>query len=72
MPNDEPEITQIAKFIATRIPTEGVAHTEATDGWRGALRYARKTGIIDDLVDLVKGDWPEDMPLHQVLDEARR
>ncbi|MBW1877019.1 MAG: hypothetical protein JRI25_15930 [Deltaproteobacteria bacterium] len=72
MPHDEPEITQIAKFIATRIPTEGVAHPEVVDGWRGALRYARKTGIIDDLVDLVKTDWPEDQSLHQVLDEAKR
>jgi hypothetical protein len=48
MPNDEPEITQIAKFIATRIPTEGVAHTEATDGWRGALRYARNHQVLDE------------------------
>jgi len=72
MPHDEPEITQIAKLIAARIPTEGVEPTTVVDSWRGALRYARRTGMIDDLVTMVKADWPEDWWLHQVLDEARK
>ena len=72
MPHDEPEITQIAKFIATRVPTDGVTHDRAVDGWRGALRYARSTGFIDELVDQLKEDRPDDASLHAVLEEARR
>lgn len=72
MPQEEPEITQIAKFIATRVPTAGVDHARAVDGWRATLRHARKVGLIEDVVARLKVEVPGDPSLHLVLDEARR
>jgi hypothetical protein len=72
MPQDEPEITQIAKFIALRVPTAGVDHDRAVNGWRATLRHARKVGLIDDVIARLKDEVPGDQSLHLVLDEARR
>lgn len=69
---DEPEITNIAKFIATRVPKDGVSHRKAVAAWRGSLRYARKAGVIEELVDRLKAEAPDDPSLHIVLDEAKR
>lgn len=53
---NEPEITQIAAVLANRLPTAGVAAPEAVDAWRGALRYARATGIIGEITDQITAD----------------
>jgi len=72
MRQDEPEITQIAKFIATRIRNPSVPREQAVDAWRAGLRYARQAGIIDQVVEELKSESPDDASLHAVLDEARR
>ena len=72
MRQDEPEITQIAKFIATRIRNPTVPHEQAVDAWRAGLRYARQAGIIDQVVEELKSEAPDDPSLHAVLEEARR
>jgi hypothetical protein len=59
----EPQITEIASYFAERIPTEGVEHEEAKQAWRATLRYARATGAIDPLTELVKSADPEDARL---------
>jgi hypothetical protein len=72
MRQDEPEITLIARFIATRIRNESVPYEQAVDAWRSGLRYARATGIIDQVVEDLKSESPTDHSLHTVLDVARR
>ena len=68
----EPQITDIASYFAHRIPTEGVAPTEATEAWRHTLRYARRTGAIDPLTRLVERTDPEDPTLKEHCDALRR
>ena len=72
MQPDEPEITSIAKFIATRIRNETVPYEQAVEAWRSGLRYARSVGIIHEVVEDLKSEAPDDVSLHLVLDEARR
>lgn len=68
----EPQITDIASYFATRIPTEGVDPTEAKEAWRQTLRYARTTGAIDPLTALVERAEPEDPTLRAHCEALRR
>ena len=72
MPQDEPEITQIAKFLATRVRNPQVTYEATVEAWRSGLRYARKVGLIEEVVAELKAEAPDDQSLHVVLDEARR
>lgn len=67
----EPQITEIASYFAERIPTEGVAHEEAKQAWRATLRYARKTGAIEPLTELVKSADPEDPRLAALCSDLK-
>ncbi len=67
----EPQITAIASFVATRIPTEGVEQAEAVDAWRATLRYARRTGAIEPLTQLMKSAEPDDEQLIRYCDVLR-
>ena len=50
----EPQITDIASYLSTRLPTEGVAPADAKEAWRHTLRYARTTGAIEPLTALAE------------------
>lgn len=65
----EPEITQIATVLANRLPTDGVDPKEAVDAWRGALRYARATGIIGEITEKIAA---EDASLGVIKEELDR
>lgn len=66
---NEPEITQIAAVLAHRIPNAGVPEAEAVDAWRGALRYARATGIIAEITEKITAD---DASLQVIKEELDR
>lgn len=72
MRHDEPEITQIAKFLATRVRNPQVSFEATVEAWRSGLRYARKSGLIREVVADLKAEAPDDPSLHAVLDEALR
>lgn len=59
----EPQITEIASYFATHLPSDGVAHGIARDGWRRAIRLARQRGEIGWLTDLVARQAPDDATL---------
>lgn len=61
----EPQITEIASYFAARMPTEGVPHPAATEAWRHTLRFARRTGAIGPLVELISRAEPEDERLRE-------
>jgi hypothetical protein len=68
MPGHEPEITEIAAVLAHRLPEPGVPEHEAVDAWRGALRYARATGIIGELTAQITADDATLAPLCEELE----
>lgn len=59
----EPQITEIASYFAERLPTEGVAHEDAKQAWRATLRYARRSGAIGSLTELITRSEPDDARL---------
>lgn len=68
----EPQITEIATYFAARMPTEGVSEPEAREAWRTTLRYARQTGAIEPLTELVSRTEPEDPTLQRHCEDLRR
>ena len=64
--SQEPEITQIAAYIANHVRTEGVDHDTATETWRHALRYARRNGVISDIAKQVSETAPDDALLQEM------
>jgi hypothetical protein len=72
MPKNEPQITQIAAYIAYKVHTRGVPMSDAHQGWRGALRYARSTGTIDEITNKLQGESPEDWKLQRMCEALRR
>jgi hypothetical protein len=66
------EITAIASYLATRIQSDGVDPVEATEAWRSTLRYARRTGAIEPLAELLERSEPEDDVLRKHCDTLRR
>lgn len=66
------EITAIASYIATRIPTEGVDTSEATEAWRSTLRYARMSGAIEPLTELIARAEPGNATLRAHCDTLKR
>ncbi|MEQ1502258.1 MAG: hypothetical protein ABMB14_08500 [Myxococcota bacterium] len=68
----EPQITEIASYLATAIPTDGVDPAEATEAWRSSLRYARKTGAIGEVTELIEGAQPEDETLRAHCEALRQ
>jgi hypothetical protein len=68
----EPQITDIASYLSTRLPTEGVAPADAKEAWRHTLRYARTTGAIEPLTALVERAEPDDATLRAHCESLRR
>jgi hypothetical protein len=68
----DPQITAIASYVASRIPTEGVDEAEAVEAWRTTLRYARRTGAIEPLTELMEHSHPDDPELHRHCEDLRR
>ncbi len=66
----EPEITEIAAYIANQIPTEGTTTDKSIDAWRSALRYARSAGNIEELALKVAREFPEDPHLQRICAEV--
>jgi len=65
----EPQITAIASQLAVELPTEGASLEEATQTWRHSLRYARQSGVIDEITEKIEAERPE---LRVVCAELRR
>jgi hypothetical protein len=68
----EPQITEIASYFATRLPDEGVDTEVTRNGWRHALRLARKQGNVDWLVDFVTREAPDDATVEAYCEALRR
>jgi hypothetical protein len=68
----EPQITDIASYIATHLPQGDVPADEAREAWRDRLRHARRTGAATWLAELVAQQAPEDEDLRAHCDELRR
>lgn len=69
---DQPQITAISSYFASQFPIEGVDPAEATDAWRHALRYARQTGTVAELTDLIERTEPDDETLREHCAALRR
>jgi hypothetical protein len=68
----EPQITEIATYIATHLPQGDIPAEEAREEWRARLRHARKTGAAPWLAEIVAGQDPEDPALRAHCDALRR
>lgn len=67
----EPQITEIAGIFATQFPIEGVDPADATQAWRHTLRYARSTGTVEELTDLIEKADPDDPTLKEACDALK-
>jgi len=69
MSRSEPQITEIASYLAAALPTEGAAKEESVQAWRKTLRYARKAGAIEPIADMLRADTGHDVRVAQYCDE---
>jgi hypothetical protein len=65
----DPGITDIARYLAEKIPTGSASEAERTDDWRTTLYNARATNTVRPLRDLVVREVPDD-PLARSLCES--
>jgi hypothetical protein len=72
MSRNEPQITEIASYLAAALPTEGAEPEEAKQAWRHSLRYARKSGAIDRIAGMLRNDPRTDEQIRQYADELTR
>ncbi len=56
----EPQITQIASYIAPGLTDDGADPDITKEEWRQALRLARQEGDVEWLVDFIERQNPED------------
>lgn len=59
----DPQITQIASYVAPQLTDEGDDPAETREAWRQALRLAREEGDVEWLVDFLERQDPEDEEL---------
>lgn len=68
----EPQITAIASYFASQFPIEGVEPEDATQAWRHTLRYARTTGAVAQLTELIEASEPDDATLREHCASLRK
>ena len=56
----DPQITQIASYVAPNLTDEGEDPAETRENWRQALRLAREEGDVEWLVDFLERQNPDD------------
>ncbi|MCB9679672.1 MAG: hypothetical protein H6737_31485 [Alphaproteobacteria bacterium] len=67
----EPQITQIASYVADLLPDEGVDREVTTQDWRHALRTAREEKDVEWLVDFLERRDPEDAKMQKYCADLR-
>lgn len=67
----EPQITDLASALATRLPDADTDPAVAREGWRRALRLARELGDVAWVTDLVARELPDDPALRARCDALR-
>lgn len=72
MSTTEPQITEIASFLATAVPNEGTEPENAKEAWRHSLRFARKHGAIDGIADMIRQDTGGGPEVERVVQELTR
>lgn len=71
MSRNEPQITEIASYLAATVPTPDSEPEQAVQAWRHTLRYARDTGAIEPLTEMLRGDAPDDARVARYIEELR-
>lgn len=56
----DPSITDVASYLAARIPTGADSEDGAREDWRGTLHNARRTKTMGVVSELVSRQAPED------------
>ncbi len=75
METKDPGITDIARFLANRIPTGAQTQGRAVEDWRTTLYNAKSTRSERPLADMVKRILPDDQEAASLCDSllpARR
>lgn len=70
MSRNEPQITEIASHLAATLPSDAQPE-EAVQAWRHTLRYARKSGAIEPLTDMIRKDARGDVTTERYCEELR-
>ncbi len=70
MSRNEPQITEIASHLAATLPSEG-ERDDTVQAWRHTLRYARKSGAIEPVTDMIRNDSKGDTTTARYCDELR-
>jgi hypothetical protein len=71
MSRNEPQITEIASYLAAALPTEGTEPEQAVQAWRHTLRYARQSGVIEPLTEMIREDADGDERIARYCEELR-
>jgi len=67
-----PGITDIASYLAVRIPTGADDEDKAVADWRATLYNAKATGAMRPLTELVKRSVPDDEVAADLCDALSR
>ncbi|MCB9674221.1 MAG: hypothetical protein H6737_03840 [Alphaproteobacteria bacterium] len=69
MSRSEPQITEIASYLAANLPTEGAVTEDSVQAWRKTLRYARSAGAIEPITNMLRTDAGTDATVQRYCDE---
>lgn len=68
MSRNEPQITEIASYFASTLPTEA-PQEESVQAWRHTLRYARRSNVIEPITEMIRRDAHGDPVAERYCDE---
>ena len=72
MAKDQPQVTMIASYFASKVETPGVPTEHAAGAWREALYLAREMDVIDTFAESIATMAPEDEKFQALCEDVAR
>ena len=68
----DPSITDVASYLAAKLPTGAEDEAQAIQDWRGTLYNAKATRSLGVVQDMVERDAPGDWVARDALDLLKK
>jgi hypothetical protein len=72
MAKDQPQVTMIASYFASKVETPGVPEEHAAEAWREALYMARDMDAIDTFAESIATMAPDDQKFQKLCEDIQR
>jgi len=72
MAKQQPQVTMIASYFASKVETPGVPKEHAADAWREALYLAREMEAIDTFAESIATMAPDDEKFQALCEDIAK